>query len=537
MRITNGIINNNQLYNINNNKVYIDELNNQMSTQKKINNPSDDPIVAIRSLRLRSSLSEISQYYTKNVPDALSWVDTTGTAIDSSKEILRKIKAEYTSATNDTNTVADRKTILTELKALSDQFYSIGNSTNEDRYLFTGYRTGDSLTFTKENLEERQNLNDVGKYIYQDITENFGIDNVDQYTFIKGAITNSNITNYAAASDTADYVDTDVVNETQVTNVSCYRIRLAYDDIDSDVVDTDNADNSRIAELKYTYIDENGDLQTESFGHGVIEIDDDTKIDPSELEAGNVYFNKKTGNLIFGDKIQEEISAQGTLSPGRSLTVTYDKSNWNEGDLKPEHYFNCVEVGGEKPITYSAYNQEIQFTVATGQQVKINTNANEVFLHAVGRDIEELELAIEDVDAAQSKVDKLKAMQEDKVTYGAEGSKEQEKIQLLLSAAQKELDYATQKMTKMFSNGVTKATNYFDTANLAGTAIGTTESRLNIIKNRLSENKTTVTTQASDNENVEISDVMVEVSAAQLAYNAALIATGKISQQSLVNYI
>ena len=531
MRITNGIINNNQLYNINNNKVYIDELNNQMSTQKKINNPSDDPIVAIRSLRLRGSLSEITQYYSKNVPDALSWVDTTGTAIDTAKEILRKLKAEYTSASNDTNTVSDRQTILTELKSLAEQFYTTGNATNEDRYMFTGYRTGDSLTFTKENLEERQNLNTEGKFKYRDITENFAIENVEQYSFVTGSISNGEITGYTG-------IDSSTVNETRVVNNSVYRLRLAYDELDKD--------GERKATINFTYTDEDGNPQTEALGVTIEElpktgVSDETQLsdaDLAELEAGTkIFFNKNTGNIIFGDAIRQKISEKGAMSPARQLTVTYDKSEWSEGDLKPEHYFNCKEVGGTKEITYSDFQQEIQFTVATGQQVKINTNANEVFLHAVGRDVEELENAIGSVNAAQSKVDKLKAMQEDTVTYGAEGSENQEKIQLLLSAAQKELDYATQKMTTMFSNGVTKATDYFDMANLAGTAIGTTESRLTIIKNRLSENKTTVTTQASDNENVEISDVMVEVSAAQLAYNAALIATGKISQQSLVNYI
>ncbi|MBQ9503576.1 MAG: hypothetical protein IJU93_01050 [Lachnospiraceae bacterium] len=536
MRITNGIINNNQLYNINNNKVYIDELNNQMSTQKKINNPSDDPIVAIRSLRLRSSLSEITQYYTKNVPDALSWVDTTGTALDTTKEILRKLKSEYTSAANDTNTVSDRQIILTELKSLATQFYTTGNATNEDRYLFTGYRTGDSLTFTKEDLEERQNLNDEGKFKYQNITENFGIDNVEQYSFVTGAISNSDIVKYKEQD----------VNETRVVDNSVYRLRLAYNNIDAD-------SSGRTAALNFTYTDADGNLQKEALsGVTLVELpisggaDDETELseaDIAELNAGTkIFFNKNTGNVIFGDPIREEISKKNAMTPPRSLTVTYDKSTWNVGDLKPEHYFHCDEVGGgkngeSKTIEYRDYHQEIQFTVATGQQVTINTNASDVFLHSVGRDIEELELAIEGVNVAQSKVDRLKSMREDKVTYGVEGSEEQEKIRLLLSAAEKELDYATQKMATLFSNGVTKATDYYDKANFAGTATGTTESRLNIIKNRLSENQTTVKTQASDNENVEISDVMVEVSAAQLAYNAALIATGKISQQSLVNYI
>ena len=77
MRITNNIILHNTSININGNKGNVDTLNNQMTSQKKIQRPSDDPVTAIRALRLRSTLSEIDQYYEKNIPDAESWLDVT----------------------------------------------------------------------------------------------------------------------------------------------------------------------------------------------------------------------------------------------------------------------------------------------------------------------------------------------------------------------------------------------------------------------------------------------------------------------------
>lgn len=73
MRITNKIMQRNNLSNINTNKVYQDKLSTQMSTQKKVSRPSDDPVVSIRALRLRSNVTEVTQYYSKNIPDAESW--------------------------------------------------------------------------------------------------------------------------------------------------------------------------------------------------------------------------------------------------------------------------------------------------------------------------------------------------------------------------------------------------------------------------------------------------------------------------------
>ena len=71
MRITNGILINNSLTNINANKSKIDNLLTQLTYEKKIQRPSDDPIIAIRALRFRSTLAEIDQYLTKNIPDGM----------------------------------------------------------------------------------------------------------------------------------------------------------------------------------------------------------------------------------------------------------------------------------------------------------------------------------------------------------------------------------------------------------------------------------------------------------------------------------
>ena len=61
MRITNKIMQNNSLTNINTNKLLQDQLSSQMATEKKVNRPSDDPVVAIRALRLRTNVNQITQ--------------------------------------------------------------------------------------------------------------------------------------------------------------------------------------------------------------------------------------------------------------------------------------------------------------------------------------------------------------------------------------------------------------------------------------------------------------------------------------------
>ena len=55
MRITNNMIMGNTKTNINSTKVLVDKYNTQMTTQKKISKASEDPVIAIRSLRLSTA--------------------------------------------------------------------------------------------------------------------------------------------------------------------------------------------------------------------------------------------------------------------------------------------------------------------------------------------------------------------------------------------------------------------------------------------------------------------------------------------------
>ena len=540
MRITNKMINNNSLFNINNNKEVMDALNTQMAPQKKINDPSDDPIIAIRSLRFRGSLASITQYLGRNVSDAKSWTDSTQTALDSAVKILEDFKSQYTSGATTTRTDADKKIYLNSMKALSKELFAIGNSTNEDRYIFTGYRTSDSLTFTDNNIDERMvsAVDPDHPFQYKGIAEHFTIDNVESYTYTsykKGTeyssgITDGDIIGVAPNATPAD--------ETQVKAYSEYRLRLSYDNIDAVKTGTykyNYPDGAEDEITSYTLTLKNYDPSTNTYSSAgtmsVTAIKNDSEAVFTDDTDTTVYLNTVTGNLIFTAQTQKQ------LAQVDDIEFAYDKSNWDEGDVKPEHYFCCTEVGDKNntPIKYNDYLQEMNYSVGTSQSVKVNTNARKAFNLGIIRDLDELEDAFEVAEKANAKVEKLKKMQEDVETYASDD--EQEQIRILLGAAEKEVDYATQKINTMFSNGITKSQKYYDEINLAATTCGTTVHRLEVIENRLTENKTTVTAQASDNENADLSTLSVEVSQANLYYNAALMVTGRISQQSLVDYI
>ena len=117
MRVTNSMISRNSMSNMNGNKVNVDKLNNQMTTQKKISRPSEDPVIAIRALRLRSNLNELNQYYERNIPDAKSWIEVTEGALTNMQTILGDVYKQCVNGSNDTLKEEDRAAILKNLQS------------------------------------------------------------------------------------------------------------------------------------------------------------------------------------------------------------------------------------------------------------------------------------------------------------------------------------------------------------------------------------------------------------------------------------
>ena len=217
MRITTKIMQNNSLSNINTNKTLQDKLNTQLATEKKINRPSDDPVVAIRALRLRTNVSQVTQYYEKNSPDAESWLKITEDALSTVSEVITDMIAQCTSGANEKLTSEDRVTILDALKSLRDEVYATGNADYAGRSVFTGYRTESTLKFISDTEKQYS------------ITEQLSTADIDTITHVKtDNLASINDANF----DTADYSG---IVEQDVETSSIYRIRLAYSAVDGTV--------------------------------------------------------------------------------------------------------------------------------------------------------------------------------------------------------------------------------------------------------------------------------------------------------------
>lgn len=141
MRVTNGIIQNNAMNSLYTNMGNLDKLFTQMNTLKKIQRPSDDPIVAGRSMKLRINVME-SQQHAGNVDEATAWMSVTETALSNMTEIIKSIQERCTQASNGgTMTKDDREKCASDIEQLYEQLKQESNVTYAGRYVFSGYKT------------------------------------------------------------------------------------------------------------------------------------------------------------------------------------------------------------------------------------------------------------------------------------------------------------------------------------------------------------------------------------------------------------
>ncbi len=638
MRITNSIIANNSKINVNGNKVSVDKLNQQMSDQKKIHSPSEDPVIAIRSLRLRGALNQIDQYYTKNIPDAMSWLDITETALTNMKGLISTVSKQCVYGANDPLEKEDRKVIMDELSETRKQIYSEGNADYAGRTLFTGWKTQEFLTFQTDDhnstykitekfkagdLEDITYVNNRPDVKYGEVKEI--MEDVDKlYNKVESPTGNPFDQGWFECDDSAEpHVYTQTKDSSPVTGKTYYEheevIMNTGDNPKAEgLYEYDAANHSYVltndttvnTSKKYYAMDKQSmptTTETARLALGYNDITDPSKLDPTVTEvelkyyfdndlvqdpddstkmvpkeytikckivqltssdptmtdtqardaAYNVeakdpadtstategpyaHFIPETGEIILNN------SAKLTLRNADDISFTYSKTGFQEGELRPEHYYDCEKSvdeegnviknvdGKEEPIIYTKEDNPIDYTVSFNQTIRINTEASEVFNSRMARSIDDMITALQNLDAADEKIENIKKMMEEPRFAGEE---DQEKLQTMLNAAQKEKDLWDDNVQKLFEKNISVWQGYLDKVDLAITDCGSRYARVELTESRMASQQTTFKKLKSTNEDRELSDIIIDYTSASTAYQSSLKATGKALQQSLLDYI
>lgn len=506
MRVTNMMMRNNSLLNMQKNKNVYYQYLNQYNTQKKIQRPSDDPTIAIRALKYRTTLSEIDQYLS-NINDATSWMDATETCLKAVNNRLTDMIEYCTQAATGTYNEEDRKDIVTQLEQFSSYIYEQNaNADYAGRYLFTGFRTDVPMLF---DLAQ-----DNTTYT---ITENIEVNDISRFQYVYGGA------EYDASKDADDYASE------AAEFAATHRVLLSYNNLDVSQTYTD-ADGNQQTGVQVTYTDSTGTQQTVIAQ--IKSVPDDTvrneHLHPGENE---VYFVPETGELVFGDNVYNSVRA------GKDLSVVYSKTDFQKGDVRPEHYFVCSTVNNDTNETArytTAGKQEMLYQINFSQTLTVNTEGCNAINLAVGRTISDISNMCNDLDVMEAD---LKSVEKRIADCNEEDEKTIADLSELKKQIETEITLQKTVLQKALGAAITTCQNAKDELNVASADHGSRYNRMEMTEEKLKQQKIDTDEAKSENENADLGEAYIGFSEADLLYQATLNATTKILGESLLNFI
>lgn len=501
MRITNHMVTSSSLRNMQKSMQRVSTLNEQVTTGKKISAPSEDPVVAIRALKLRTTCDQLDQYKNKNVKDALNWLDTTQTSIQNIYDRLDDVYVYCEQGATDTYQTKDRNTIISELYALKEAIYSEGGTTYAGRYLFSGYKTETNLIFEDEAAKKGLSYN---------ITEDINPAKIEVKNVVLNEIDPSQLDGILGGN-----------TYSAPESASVYKLRLAYnnldktgDDIKITVTNADGSETTITPTIKQT-------------------ADSATYYDVAD---DGVNYIPETGEIIFGKDIYN------TVKEADNISVNYNKSNFEVGDLRPELYFNCVQhkelADGtikDTDFTVSEEGQPIKYEVNFKQYVTVNAEGKDLITHDMGNRIEDLATAVQDVLDIEDTIAKLKDLLEDPQYKDNEDAVAQ--INKMLEGADVELALKRENMQKLFGNNMTNFQNFMEDVSAVQAKVGTTYSKVELIQTRVTEQLADFKDLKSANEDIETEEVAIELYQSELVYESALATTASVIKKTLLDYL
>ena len=118
------------------------DVQQQLATGLKVNQPSDDPAAAARIQQLERAVAQ-QQVFVDNSGRAEQRLASEESALDAASEVIRRVRELTVQAANDPVGQDGRQLIAVELRQRLDQLVTIGNSRDGDgEFIFAGAQTG-----------------------------------------------------------------------------------------------------------------------------------------------------------------------------------------------------------------------------------------------------------------------------------------------------------------------------------------------------------------------------------------------------------
>ncbi|OPJ60874.1 flagellar hook-associated protein FlgL [Clostridium oryzae] len=158
MRITNKMLSNNFLNDMQVNLNNLQTLQQQMTSGKQIRKPSDDPFKAARIMQLYADIGANEQY-NSNITSLKNWQETTDTALNDAGNVLQRINELMVAAGNAAYGSNEMKAIKDEVNQKVEEFSQIMNTNYSGRYVFGGSRVDTKPTTYTTDAQGNTQIN------------------------------------------------------------------------------------------------------------------------------------------------------------------------------------------------------------------------------------------------------------------------------------------------------------------------------------------------------------------------------------------
>jgi len=324
---------NTMLLNIQRNIAYVDQLYGQISTAKKIQVPSDDPITAARALKFRSNVAETAQFQ-RNSSQGMAWMDVSEGAYNNVINIMKSIKDRCVEAANGTLESVDRQAVVTQIRQMIQQLGTEMNVTYAGRYTFSGFRTNEPPVLVRDSPKHYQ------------ITQIFTVDDIEKTKSYQ-----------KLSTGVPPGTDPPLVYDTAI-------LKLPYTGavIPADGIPGFTVENARVT-----------DAAVMPGGYN--------PYDSASIPPGTIVYISDTGELVMNE-------ADAAALAAGALTVNYERDGFRAGELNPIVYFECTDMGTSTRYTMNVQDIAYEFSVNT--RVNINSLAKNVYTDKMYADLNDL---------------------------------------------------------------------------------------------------------------------------------------------------
>jgi len=185
MRVTNKLMTDTIISNFFKNSELLLKTQNKISSGKKINKPSDDPIGINKVLDYRKKISTIDQY-SKNINHGKTWLGLTDSTLADVDILLTRAKEVAVYQASETANEQTRGIAAEEVKNIYDQMIQIANTKLGNSFIFAGHIT-DTTPFSRDdsyNVSYNGDNGEIRIIVGEDVE--IGINTEGEEAFIDG---------------------------------------------------------------------------------------------------------------------------------------------------------------------------------------------------------------------------------------------------------------------------------------------------------------------------------------------------------------